>query len=40
MYDEWFSHMNKSVQRGISFYLKFQIVQVKMNLPIYSLIFT
>ena len=40
MNNEWFSHMNKSVQSGIFFYLKFQIVQVKMNLPIYSLIST
>ena len=41
MYNEWFLHMNKSGQ-DISFSLKVQMVQAKMNLylslPIYSLI--
>ena len=44
MYNEWFSHMNESVQNNISFFLKIQMVQAKMNLylslPIYSLIST
>ena len=29
--------MNKSVQSGIPFYLKVQMAQAKMNLPIYNL---
>ena len=40
MYKEWFLHMNKLVQSVISFYIKDQILQVKMNVPIYSLIST
>ena len=44
MYNEWFSHMNKLLQNDISFSLKVQMVQTKMNLylslPIYSLIST
>ena len=43
MYNEWFLHINKLLQ-NISFSLKFQLVQEKMNLypslPIYSLIST
>ena len=42
MYNEWFSHMSKTIQKDISFSLKVQMVQAKMNLylslPIYSLI--
>ena len=42
MYNEWSWHMNKLLQNDISFYLKVQMVQSKMNLyfssPIYSLI--
>ena len=41
MYNEWFSHMNKTLQ-NISFSYNVQMVQVKMNLylslPVYSLI--
>ena len=40
MYKEWFLLMNKLVQSVISFYIKVQILQVKMNVPIYSLIST
>ena len=40
MYNEWFSHMSKLLQNDISFALKVQIVQEKINLylslPIYS----
>ena len=43
MCNEWFSHMNKSLQNNISFSLKVQMVQAKMNLylslPIGNLIF-
>ena len=42
MYNEWFSHMNKTLQNDISFSYNVQMVQVKMNLylslPVYSLI--
>ena len=42
MYNEWFSHMNKSLH-NISFSLKVQMVQAKVNLylslPIGNLIF-
>ena len=41
MYNEGFSHMNKSLQ-NISFFLKVQVVQAKiklyLSLPIYNLI--
>ena len=44
MYNEWFSHMNKSLQNDIYFSLKVQMVQAKMNLylslAVYSLIST
>ena len=44
MYNEWFSHMNKSLQNDISFSLNVQMVHENMNLylslPIYSLIST
>ena len=44
MYNEWFSHMSKTIQKDISFSLKVQMVQAKMNLylslPIYNLIST
>ena len=44
MYNQGFSHMNKSVHSGLSFSLNVQIVQAKMNLypslPIDSLIST
>ena len=43
MYDERFSHMSKTILKDISFSLKVQIVQAKMNsyfnLTVYSLIF-
>ena len=43
MYNEWFSHMSKTIQKDISFSLKVQMVQAKMdsyfNLPVYNLIF-
>ena len=32
MYNEWFSHMKKSLQNDISFSLKVLMVQAKMNL--------
>ena len=32
MYKEWFSHMNKSLQNDISFSLKVQMMQAKINL--------
>ena len=42
MYNEWFSHMNNSLQKDISFFSNVEIVQAKMNLnlslPVYSLI--
>ena len=42
MYNEWFSHMNKSLQNDYSSCLKVQMVHAKMNLnlrlPVYSLI--
>ena len=42
MYNEWFSHMSKTIQKDISFSLKVQMVQAKMNLYfnllVYSLI--
>ena len=31
MYNEWFSNMSKALQTDISFSLKVQIVQAKMN---------
>ena len=43
MYNEWFSHMKKSLQ-NFFFSLKVQIVRARMNLylslPIYSIIST
>ena len=42
MYNEWFSHMSKTLQKDISFSLKVQMVQAKMNsylnLTVYNLI--
>ena len=42
MYNEWFSHMSKTLQKDISFSHKFQTVQAKMksclNLTVSSLI--
>ena len=42
MYNEWFSHLSKTIQKDISFSLKVQMVQAKMNshfnLLVYSLI--
>ena len=38
MYNEGFSYMNKSIQSDIFFYLKVQMAQTKIKLPIYSLI--
>ena len=42
MYNEWFTHLTKSLQTDISLSLKVEMVQVKMNLflslPVYSLI--
>ena len=42
MYNKWFSHMSKTLQKDISFSLKVQIVYAKMNsyfnLLVYSLI--
>ena len=42
MYNEWFLHMSKTIQKDISFSLKVQMVQAKMNLYfnllVYSLI--
>ena len=32
MYNEWFSHMNKSLQNAICFSHKVQMVQEKINL--------
>ena len=32
MFNEWFSHMNKSLQNDISFSLKVQMVHAKMDL--------
>ena len=32
MYNEWFLHMRKTIQKDISFSLKVQMVQAKMNL--------
>ena len=32
MYNEWFSHMGKTLQKDISFSLKVQMVQAKNNL--------
>ena len=32
MCNEWFSHMNKTLQNDISFSLKVQMVQMKNNL--------
>ena len=44
MYNELFLHMNKSLWNDISFSLKLQMVQTKMNLylslPVYGLIST
>ena len=31
MYNEWFLHMSKTLQKDISFSPKVQMVQVKMN---------
>ena len=31
MYNEWFSHMSKAIQKDIYFSLKVQMVQAKMN---------
>ena len=42
MYNEWFPHMSKTLQKDISFSFKVQMVQAKMNsyliLPVSSLI--
>ena len=42
MYNEWFSHMSSAIQKDISFSLKVQMVQEKidlyLNLLVYSLI--
>ena len=44
MYNEWFSHMNETLQNDISFFIKVQMVQAKINLylnfPVYILIST
>ena len=44
MYNEWFSNMSETSQKNISFSLKVQMGQAKMNsylnLPVYSLICT
>ena len=41
MYNEWFLHMNKSLQNDIYFSFKIQMVQTENNfylsLPVYSL---
>ena len=44
MYNEWFCHMNKSLQNDIYFSFKVGLVQAKISLylrlPIYNLIST
>ena len=40
MYNEEFSHMKKSVQSDVSFFLKVQTAQAKTKLTIYNLIST
>ena len=42
MYNEWFSHINMSLQNDVSFSFKIQMLQAKINLisslPVYSVI--